>query len=258
MLTETGDWKMAGAFRDHFSSRSADYALYRPTYPPALVRHLVDLAPQRHLALDCGCGAGQLSTLLADAFERVVAIDASPQQIGNARRREGVEYRVARCEATGLAEGSVDLVTVAQAAHWFDLDAFYGEVRRVLKPRGVIALVTYGVIEADGEVGRVLKHFYFDVIGRFWPAERRHVETGYRSLPFPFDEEAAPAMAMAVDWSLGELLGYVDTWSAVRNAESSLGREPYESFATALGAVWGDPDLRREIRWPLSMRIGHV
>jgi len=258
LLTATGEWKMAGSFRDHFSARSSDYALYRPTYPSALVDYLAGLTAQRHLALDCGCGAGQLSKLLADHFTRVVAIDASPQQISNAKPCDGVEYRVARCEATGLPVASVDLVTVAQAAHWFDIDAFYEEARRVLKPDGAIALISYGVIEADGEAGRILKNFYFDVIGRFWPPERRHVETGYRSLPFPFTEVAAPHIAMTANWSLKELLGYVDTWSAVRNAEVTLGREPYERFAAALGAAWGDPDRRREIRWPLSMRIGHV
>ena len=258
MLTETGDWKMAGAFKDHFSTRSADYALYRPTYPPALADHLAALSPHRHVALDCGCGAGQLATLLAEEFDRVVAIDASPQQIGNAKSHDGVEYRVARAEATGLADASVDLITVAQAAHWFDLDAFYQEARRVLRPGGAIVLITYGVIEADSEVGDVLANFYFDVIGRFWPPERRHVETGYQSLPFPFSEEAAPNMAMTANWSLEELLGYVDTWSAVRNAEAALGREPYERFATELSAAWGDPKQRMEIRWPLSMRIGYV
>lgn len=249
---------MAGSFKDHFSARSADYALYRPTYPPALADYLAALAPRRHLALDCGCGAGQLSALLATRFDRVVATDASPQQISNAKPCKGVEYRVARSDESGLPEASVDLITAAQAAHWFDLDTFYEEARRVLGPDGAIALITYGVTDADGDVGRILTRFYVDVIGPFWPPERRHVETGYRSLPFPFAESAAPPIAMTADWSLKELLGYVDTWSAVRNAEASLGREPYERFAAALGEAWGDPDQRREIRWPLSMRIGRA
>jgi DNA-binding transcriptional LysR family regulator/SAM-dependent methyltransferase len=258
MLTEAGAWKMVGSFRDHFSARSADYALYRPTYPPALADYLAELAPTTGFALDCGCGAGQLSTLLARRFDQVVAIDASPQQIGNAKPHNRVEYRVARAETTGIADGSVDLVTAAQAAHWFDIEEFNEEVRRILKPQGAIALITYGVIEADGEVGRVLKHFYFEVIGQFWPAERRHVETGYRSLPFPFTEDKPKRFLMAAEWSLYELLGYVDTWSAVRNAEASLGREQFEIFARELSTVWGSPETRHEIRWPLSLRVGHV
>lgn len=249
---------MAGAFKDHFSARAVEYALYRPTYPRALARHLATLAPQRSMALDCACGAGQLSTLLAEEFERVVAVDASPDQIRNARPCVGVEYRVARAEATDLANASVDLVTVAQAVHWFDLDAFYEEARRVLRPGGAIALITYGVIEADGEVGRALTNFYVDVLGRFWPPERRHVETGYRLLPFPFDEDPAPDIAMTANWSREELLGYVDTWSAVRNAEAALGREPYEHFARELRTAWSDPEHRIEMRWPLGLRIGHI
>lgn len=258
MLTEAGEWKMADAFKDHFSSHSNHYELYRPTYPPSLAQHLAALAPTKRLALDCGCGTGQLSALLAGEFERVVAIDASPQQIDNAKPAGNIEYRVGRCESTGLKAASVDLVTVAQAAHWFDLEAFYTEIRRVLRPKGVVALVTYGIVEADGQVGSVLSHFYFDVVGRFWPPERRHVETGYRSLAFPFEEEPAPTMAMTAEWSLEQLLGYVDTWSAVRNAEAALGREPYERFAADLRAAWANPDERREIRWPLSLRIGRV
>jgi SAM-dependent methyltransferase len=249
---------VVAGFKDHFSSHSAEYALYRPTYPATLVRYLASLAPQRQLALDCGCGAGQLSVLLAEEFGKVVATDASPQQIANAKPHERVEYRAAGADDSGLPSASVDLLTVAQAAHWFDLERFYEEARRVLRPGGAIALITYGVIEADSEVGRVLAHFYFNVIGSYWPPERRHVETGYRSLPFPFEETVAPRFDMTASWSMPEVLGYVDTWSAVRNAEAALGRELIERFSTELSAAWGDPAERREIRWPLSMRIGSV
>lgn len=249
---------MAAAFKDHFSARSTDYARYRPTYPPALVHYLASIAPTRRLALDTGCGAGQLSTLLASEFEFVVATDASPQQIKNAKPHDRIEYRVARAEESALPDASADLVCAAQAAHWFDLDAYYDEVRRVLRPGGVIALVTYGVVETDGEAGHVLADFYYNVIGRFWPPERTLVETGYRSLPFPFIEQATPKMAMTAHWSLDELLGFVDTWSAMRNAEAALGREPYERFAEHLRAAWGDPAECHETRWPLSMRVGRV
>jgi SAM-dependent methyltransferase len=250
---------MGEGFKDHFSARSAQYALYRPSYSPALAGWLAELAPSRALAVDCGCGAGQLSTVLAEAFERVVALDASAQQIAHAAPHPRVEYRVARGEATGVAAASADLVTVAQAAHWFDLEPFYAEVRRILRPRGVIALVTYGVVEADGAVGEIMRRFYYEDIGGFWPPERRHVETGYRLLPFPFEEEgAAPALAMTAQWRLEDLLGYVDTWSAVRAAEKALGAAPCQRLAADLRAVWGAPEERREIRWPLSLRVGRV
>lgn len=247
---------MKSAFKDHFSSHSGHYARYRPTYPPALVDYLAELVPHAQTVLDCGCGSGQLSVLLAKVFAHVVAVDASAEQIAKAKTLPNIEYRVRPGENTGMEAGSVDLVTVAQAAHWFDLDAFYAEGRRVLRSDGVLALITYGIVATDEPVGSVLSHFYFDVVGRFWPPERRHVETAYRHLPFPLREQSAPQMAIATQWSLEQLLGYVDTWSALRNAEAELGREPYERFARDLREAWGSPQQRREFRWPLTMRIG--
>lgn len=247
---------MSGSFKDHFSARSADYARFRPRYPPGLVDYLAELAPGRALALDCGCGAGQLSVPLAGAFRQVVATDASPQQIASAAPHPTVRYAARRADDSGLDDHSVDLVTVAQAAHWLDLDAFYREVRRVLRPGGIIALITYGVIEADDPVGPVLADFHHRVIGSYWPPERRHVETGYRLLPFPFTEQTPPPLAMTARWPLADLLGYVDTWSAMRAGEAALGRAPFTRFAADLAAVWGDPAQSREIRWPLSLRVG--
>lgn len=244
--------------KNWFEQGGQAYARFRPEYPPELSMILAGFAPSRAIAVDVGCGSGQMTTQLASAFKEVIGLDPSTDQIANAPARAGVRYICAPAEQLPVPDRSASLITAAQAAHWFDLDGFYAEVRRVLMPKGVIALITYGVIEADGEVGRVLAHFYYDLVGRFWPPERRHVETAYRSLPFPFAEAIPPKIAMTVGWSLAELLGYVGTWSAVRNAEASLGREPLDRFATALGATWGDSHHRREIRWPLSMRIGYV
>jgi SAM-dependent methyltransferase len=246
------------AFKDHFSAGSADYAAYRPTYPRALVDFLADASPATDLALDCGCGTGQLSVLLAGRFARVIATDASAKQIESAEPRSGVEYRVAAAETSGLPNGSADLVVAAQAAHWFDLPAFYAEARRVSRKRGVVALVTYGIIKMEEPVDPVVQHFYRNVVGPYWPPERRHVEEGYRSLAFPFDEFAAPPLAIEVGWSLVQVTGYVDTWSAVRAAEQALGREPIGRFRRELAEVWGEPRLRRSVRFPLSLRVGRV
>ncbi|QFU17324.1 class I SAM-dependent methyltransferase [Microvirga thermotolerans] len=246
------------SFKDHFSSRSADYAAYRPTYPPELADYLAGLCETPDVALDVGCGNGQLSVLLAGRFASVLATDASARQIESAVPHERVTYRVAPAERSGLPERSVDLVTAAQAAHWFDLPAFYEEVRRVAKPGGVLALVTYGVIRADPDIDPVVQHFYKDVIGPYWPPERRHVEEGYRGFDFPFPELTPPDMDIAVSWRAADLIGYADTWSAVRAAEKALGREPIDAFARDLVAAWGDPERRRTIRFPLSFRIGRV
>jgi SAM-dependent methyltransferase len=247
-------------FKDHFSSHAAGYAAYRPTYPTSLVNYLATLSPRTELALDCGCGTGQLSVLLAERFAHVVATDASAQQIANAQPHERVEYRTTPAEQSGLPEETADLITVAQAAHWFDLDAFYAEVRRVAKRDAVLALITYGVLHLnESEPERIVQHFYSDVLGRYWPPERRHVEEGYRSLPFPFEEiTSIPSFAIGISWSLDDLIGYAGTWSAVRAAERSLGREPIESFRRELARAWGDPLRRAAIRWPLSLRVGRL
>lgn len=250
---------MTGAhFKDHFSSGSADYAAHRPSYPPRLAAELARLSPGRARALDCGCGTGQLSVLLAGHFDEVVATDASAAQIGKAQAHPRVRYRTALAQDSGLPDASVDLITVAQAAHWLDLDAFYAEVRRVARPQAAVALVTYGVPHIEGAVDETLQHFYRDVIGPYWPAERRHVEDGYRSLPFPFPEVALPAMAIELHWGLGDLIGYVNTWSAVKAAAKALGDAPVAALAASLRRDWGDPALRRRVAWPLSARVGHV
>ncbi|HEY8384052.1 MAG TPA: class I SAM-dependent methyltransferase [Microvirga sp.] len=249
---------MMSAFEDHFSTGSADYAAYRPTYPAALVDALADLAPATDAALDVGCGTGQLAVLLAARFRSVIATDASAQQIAQAVPQERVNYRVAPADASGLAGASVDLLTAAQAAHWFDLDAFYAEARRVLRPRGILALITYGIMRADAALDPVIARFYWDVIGPYWPPERRHVEQGYRAFPFPFEEIALPPLAIEVRWTRDDLFGYVDTWSAVKAVEKALGREPVEALRRDVAAVWTDPEERRTIRFPLSGRVGRV
>jgi SAM-dependent methyltransferase len=194
--------------------------------------------------------------LLAERFPWVIATDASAQQIAQAEPRENVEYLVAPAERTGLPDASVDLVTVAQAAHWFDLPAFYAEARRVGREGAVLALVTYGVLETAPEIDPVVQHFYRDVVGPYWPFERRHVEEGYRAFDFPFKELPPPPLAIEVEWSAADLVGYVNTWSAVRGAEKALGRSPVPDFERDLLKAWGDPDRRRLIRFPLSLRVG--
>ena len=246
------------SFKDHFSTHAAGYAAYRPTYPSALIEFLAATSPATSLAIDCGCGTGQLSVPLAARFERVVATDASAAQIQSATPHPRVEYRVAPAESTGERDRSADLLTVAQAAHWLDLDRFYDEARRVLRPGGVLALITYGVLDVDPDIEPVVQHFYRDVIGPYWPPERRHVDAGYQDLPFPFAEIPYPPLAIEVSWSLAEFVGYVDTWSAVRAAEKAMGRTPMEELTQKLSALWGRPSRRRTIRWPLSLRLARL
>ncbi len=250
---------MTKSFKDHFSGHSADYAARRPTYPLALVNFLADLAPGHDLALDCACGTGQLSALLAERFARVVATDASPQQIASAAPHPRVEYRTALAQESGLPGGGADLVTVAQAAHWLDLDLFYSEVRRVARPKGVLALITYGMLHAEEpEASRLVRRFYNETVGAYWPFERGLVEDGYRSLPFPFAEVAAPPLMIEVAWSLDDLTGYIDTWSAVKAAKKALGPGLVEALRAQLEKVWGAPQEKKRVIWPLSLRVGRL
>lgn len=246
-------------FKDHFSSNNSGYAAHRPTYPKELVDFLAAIAPSRQLALDVGCGTGQLSVPLADRFAQVVATDASAQQILSAAPHARVTYRTAPAEDSGLVPHSADLITVAQAAHWLDLTVFYDEVRRIARTDAAIALITYGVLRVEGDAAdAVAQRFYYDVIGSYWPPERKHVENGYRLLDFPFEEVVAPPLAIDVSWRRDDLVGYIDTWSAVRAAEKVLGPEPVAAFRDDLARAWGDPEQTRRVRWPLSLRVGHV
>jgi len=244
-------------FKDHFSDVAAAYAAHRPSYPAALVDFLARLAPTRRLAWDAGCGSGQLSLLLAGPFERVVATDASPEQIARAAPHPKVEYRCAAAGVSGLPESVVDLATAAQAAHWFDLPAYYAEVRRAARRGGIVALISYGVVTAGADLDAVIQPFYRGVLAAYWAPERRHVDDGYRSLPFPFEELDAPAFEIRLDWRLEDLVGYIGTWSAVWALQQAEGQGPLATFRRELGSAWG-PAAVRTVRWPLVLRVGRV
>jgi SAM-dependent methyltransferase len=215
---------------------------------------LAKISPTTNLALDVGCGTGQLSVLLAERFNKVIATDASAAQIEKATPHKNLTYRTALAENSGLENSSVDLIAVAQAAHWLDLEKFYTEVRRIAKPNAAIALITYGVLHVEGEnIDAIVHEFYWKTIGPYWPPERRHVEEGYCNLSFPFRETKFPNLAIEVDWRLQDLIGYVKTWSAVTAAQ----KDPVVDFEKALRKEWENNE-RRRVNWPLSVRIGHV
>lgn len=250
---------MTQGFVDHFAPVARDYARFRPVYPADLFAWLATIVPARAVAWDCGAGSGQASRSLAEHFARVVATDASATQIDAASPHPQVEYRVAAAEASGLPAGTVDLVTVAQALHWFDLERFYAEVRRVLKPGGVLAIWSYGVLTVAGPaVDERVQTFYRDTVGPYWPPERQLVESGYRHLPFPFGEWQPPPFQMEVSWSLAELLGYVRSWSATGRFEAAQGYDPVVRLAEDLAPLWGSPRTPRTVIWPLAVRVGRV
>ncbi len=246
------------SFKDHFSTQAAGYAKARPTYPAALFAELARLAPGRSLAWDAGTGNGQAAVALAEHFERVVATEPSAAQLAEAVPHPRVSYHQTAETAAMLADKSVDLATVAQAAHWFNRDAYYAEVRRVVRPGGVVALWTYELCGITPEVDAVARRFYTDVVGPYWPPERRHCETGYRELDFPFAELPFPDVAMELQWSLDDFTAYLRTWSAVVRCTRASGRDPVPAMREELAAQWGPPETRRRVSWPLNGRIGRV
>lgn len=243
-------------FKDHFSQTAAAYAAQRPTYPPELAAYLAGLAPARRLAWDAGCGSGQMARLLAEHFERVIGSDASAEQLAHAGRHPRITYIHARAEQSAVAAGSADLAVSAQAAHWFDLSAYFAEVQRVLRPGGLFALTGYGNMKVGPAIDAVVSAFYHQVLGPYWPPERQMVEDAYRSLEFPFREIEPPRFEMKADWSLEQVLGYIGTWSAVWRIGKERGPAALDRFAAQLKEAWGDAQRVRRIVWPLALRVG--
>lgn len=244
-------------FKDHFSGHSTDYAKYRPSYPPALFEWLAALAPARERAWDVGTGSGQAALGLAPHFRQVIATDPAEAQLRNAGRHERILYRMSSAEQTDIADASVDLVTVAQALHWFDFERFYREVRRVAKPGAVIAAWTYGLTEISPAVDTIARRYYLDIVGPYWPDERKYVEQSYRNIAFPFAEIAAPAFAMRTTWTADEFLGYLGTWSATKRYATARGENPLAQVDAALKRAWGEAQART-VAWPLYLRVGTI
>jgi SAM-dependent methyltransferase len=244
------------SFKDHFSGHAESYASFRPGYSPEVFDFVASLPRRREVAWDCATGNGQAAVDLAERFARVIATDASERQLALATPHPRVEYRLATAEDSGLASGSVDLVAVAAAVHWFDFDRFYAEVERVLAPGGALAVWAYDLVRIAPELDGLVERLAHDVAGAYWPPERRWVDEGYRTLPFPFAEVAVPPLWLEERWSLGRFLQYLGTWSATTRYLQATGRDPRELIRRQLEEAWGDPDQPRTIRWPLMMRAG--
>ncbi|HYV98407.1 MAG TPA: class I SAM-dependent methyltransferase [Gemmatimonadaceae bacterium] len=243
-------------FRDHFSDASRAYATFRPSYPAELIRWLASLTPSTRRAWDCATGNGQAAILLAEHFADVIATDASEAQIAAATPHARVRYAVATERESGLEASSMDLVTVAQALHWFDIPAFFREADRVLVPRGILAIWSYGKPSLESSANRVLHWMHDERIGPFWPSERMNVESGYRTVALPYPEIPAAPRTLAVNMTRDALVGYVGTWSAVRQARLKEGTDPVPEFVAALAEVWPDEREARTVSWPLTVRVG--
>jgi SAM-dependent methyltransferase len=243
------------AFKDHFSGHADIYAAYRPTYPQALMRFLADCCEQRRVAWDCATGNGQTAVAVTRFFDRVIATDASAAQIESAKPHPKVEYRVAGAEKSGLAARSVDLITVSQALHWFDIDRFFDEALRVLVPGGVLSAWSYELCIVEPAVDAQVLALYQE-IDDYWPPERRIVEARYRHIELPMPAIAAPDFEMTARWTADAMLGYLRTWSACQRYRRERGIDPVDAIEAPLQALWGQQ--AREVRWPIAMKIGRA
>lgn len=242
------------AFKDHFSASADSYAQFRPTYPAALL----DVLGAGDVVWEAGCGSGQLSRLLATRFGKVVATEPSAAQIAKAQPNVQVDYRCEPAEQCSLADASADLAVSAQAAHWFDLPAYYAEVRRVVKPGGRVALVGYANIEADPLVQPAIHAIYEGMLGAYWPPERRYVESRYADLAFPFNALQTPELYIEARLSMPALLGYMMSWSAVKAWQDATGKDARAPIEALLAAGWPEGELDMPFRWPLFVRLGVV
>lgn len=249
---------MTPTFPDHFSGHAALYRRYRPTYPAELYAWLAARSQARGLAWDCATGSGQAAVGLAAHFERVVATDASLEQLSQARAHPAVGYALAAAEHAPLADASADLITVAQAVHWFRMDAFYREARRVARRGALLAVWTYSLVRVSAAVDAVVDWFYADVVGPWWPPERQHVHERYAHLPFPFDRVPTPDFDMRPRWRRGDLVGQLSTWSSVNRYREDRGEDPLDLLEPRLAEAWPDPEEVRDVSWPIYLLVGRL
>lgn len=244
--------------KDRFSTASDAYRKFRPEYPPALYAYLWSQVPGRERALDAGTGNGQVAKVLARKFEEVIALDISAAQLKEAPQLPNVRYQVGRMEDCSLPAASVDLITVAQAYHWFDFAAFGKVARRLLKPDGRVAVWGYGLLRINAVVDGLVDHYYEEVIGAHWDAERRHIDTAYREVGFDFEEMEVPGKYfVGADWRLADLEGYLGTWSGLKRYREAEGKDPLPELVRDLEKVWPNRGTL-PVRIPIFMRLGKL
>lgn len=239
--------------KDNFSTKSSDYAKYRPAYPEELYRFLKIHLSNQNVAWDCSTGNGQVARELANFFERVEATDISGQQLENAVKKPNINYSKQAAEKTNFPDNYFDLISVAQAIHWFDFDAFYSEVNRVLKPGGIIAVIGYSLFQSNPRTDEVIANFYEHIIGSWWDKERRYLDKQYSTLPFPFEEIQTPNFNREYQWTFEQLIGYLKTWSAVKHYENAKGINPVELIENDLKNTFGNEN---KVVFPILLRLG--
>lgn len=242
--------------KDNFSAQAVQYSQHRPHYPSEMIDYIVSFVEHKNTSLDVATGNGQVAKQLAKHFTEVYATDISEKQLENAEKAGNITYKKESAEQTSFGESQFDLVTVAQAIHWFNFDAFYKEVYRILKPKGIFAVLGYGLFSANGEADKLLKHFYYDITGPYWDAERRYLDENYTTIPFPFEELKTKQFVNEFTWIFAQLTGYLETWSAVQHYIKKNGTNPIDLIRDELKEIWEKGD--KKVTFPLLLRIGKL
>lgn len=242
--------------KDLFSEHSECYQKARPSYSEEIIGQILLSVPERDMAWDVGAGSGQFSQRLAPHFNHVLATDISENQLMHAPKLSNVRYKVNKAQHSDLMVHVVDLVTVAQAVHWFDFERFYKEVKRVLKPEGVVAIIGYGLIEIhDAHLNSKVQHLYHNILKGYWDAERRYIDEGYQTIPFPFEEIVTPPLELNYVWTAQQLFEYLTTWSAVQHYERQTGHSALTEIADDLKQ---HRDLSISVTFPVLLRLGRL
>ena len=244
---------------DNFSTQSANYKKFRPIYPKELYEVILAQVKHRKTCWDCGTGNGQVAQVLAEYFDQVYATDISENQLKNAPQNPKISYQVTRAEATSFESNTFDLVTVAQALHWFDFTAFNQEVKRVCKAGGILCVWGYGLLRIQREVDELVDAFYIDKIGPYWDKERRHIDRQYQDVSFDFPEIEPPTgLKIQTHWNREALLGYMHTWSSVKHyMQQHEGEDPLKEFEEELKSWWKEEESK-EVNIPIFLRMGKI
>lgn len=245
--------------KDLFSTQAADYARYRPAYPAQLIEYILGFVETRETAWDCATGNGQAALLLSPYFKQVMATDLSEKQLRQAARANNIIYSTGSAEHSSFADNSFNLITIAQAYHWFHFNDFEQEARRVAKPGAIVAAWGYNIPASENkEINRLIHHFYTAVAGPFWDAERKWVDDSYQTIPFSFETIPSKTFAISVQWTVADLAGYFSTWSSVQHFIKAKGYKPVNEIAEQLAAAWPRETSTVHLSFPVFLRLGRI
>nr|WP_315240476.1 class I SAM-dependent methyltransferase [uncultured Flavobacterium sp.] len=240
--------------KDNFSKQAVDYSKFRPQYPDEMIDYIISFVNNKSTALDLATGNGQVAHKLSVYFKKVFATDISEKQLDNAIQADNIMYSKESAEKTSFGNQQFDLIVVAQAVHWFDFEVFYKEIYRILKPEGIFAVMGYGLFSTNPDSDKILRSFYYDIVGPYWDSERKYLDENYETIPFPFEEIPAQKFQNEFTWSFEMLIGYLQTWSSVQHYISKKNQNPIDLIYDELKASWQKND--KKVKFPLLLRIG--